>query len=98
LRKLYFVGAHDGATLSPNHDAMVSLGAAHAAMGGFMDYDAGGSGCNAGATWCVHISLVNTKPHDHATGDPVLDYSDFAGRPVDHAWLDAKATEAGLVK
>jgi hypothetical protein len=96
LHRAYYVGAHDGATLSPNHADMVSLGNEHAAKGGFLDYDAGSSGCNAGAKWCVHVSLVITKPHDPSTGDPLTDYSDFTGRPVNHAWLDTKAAAAGL--
>lgn len=96
LHRAYYVGAHDGATLSPNHADKVSLGSEHAAKGGFFDYDAGSSGCNAGASWCVHVSLVITMPHDPSTGDPLKDYSDFTGRPVNHAWLDAKAAQAGL--
>ncbi|HEY8077036.1 MAG TPA: hypothetical protein VIF62_23075 [Labilithrix sp.] len=85
LAKHWYVGAHDGATLSPNHGDMQTFASAH---GTFFDYDASASGCDAGATWCVHVSLVITKPHDPSTGDPLTDYSDFTGRPVNHAWLD----------
>ena len=45
-------------------------------------YDASKSGCNAGAEWCVHVTLINTKPHDPSNADPLKDYSDFSGRPV----------------
>jgi hypothetical protein len=93
------VGSHDGETNtdSPRLGAMESLGATYASAGGFWQNDASGSGCNAGAEWCVHVTLVITKPHDPAAPSPQLDYSDFSGRPVCHAWIDAKASEAGLV-
>ena len=93
------MGSHDGKTNtdSPNLSTMESLGATYAAAGGYWQNDASGSGCAAGAQWCVHVTLITTKPHDPTTGDPLLDYSDFSGRPVCHSWIDAKATEAGLV-
>jgi hypothetical protein len=47
LKKAYFVGSHDGSTLSPNHADMSSLGALYASKGGFWDNDASASGCNA---------------------------------------------------
>jgi len=99
LRKAYFVGSHDGTTNtdSPRLGTMESLGATYASAGGYWQNDASGSGCAAGAQWCVHVTLITTKPHDPTTGDPLLDYSDFSGRPVCHSWIDAKATEAGLV-
>ena len=96
LRKAYFVSSHDGATSSPNAGTMQSLGSEYAAAGGYLQNDASASGCNAGATWCVHVTLVTTKPHDPANASAILDYSDFAGRPVCHTCIDAKATEAGL--
>jgi hypothetical protein len=96
LRKAYFVGAHDGSTLSPNHAEMASLGSTYAPMGGFFDVDGSASGCNPGAEWCVHMTLVTTRPHDPTNSDPVKDYTDFAMRPVQTSFIDAKATEAGL--
>lgn len=99
LRKAYFVGSHDGETNtdSPRRGDMESLGARYASAGGYWQNDASGSGCNAGAAWCVHTTLIITKPHDPSAASPQLDYSDFGGRPVCHAWIDAKAVEAGLV-
>jgi hypothetical protein len=99
LRKAYFVGSHDGNTNtdSPRLGAMESLGTTYASAGGYWQNDASGSGCAGGAGWCVHAALITTKPHDPTAASPQLDYSDFAGRPVCHTWIDAKATEAGLV-
>jgi hypothetical protein len=98
LRKAYYVGAHDVAkgTLSPNHAVMQSLGSTYASSGGFFEYDASSAGCNAGATWCVHVSLITTRPHNPADADAIADYSDFVGRPVNHFWIDSKANAAGL--
>jgi hypothetical protein len=95
-RNAYFVSSHDGATDSANYGAMVSLGAQFAANGGFYDVDATGSGCDPGAVWCVHMTMINTKPHDPATDDVLSDYADFAGRPVCTSYIEAKASEAGL--
>ncbi len=93
LRRAYFVSSHDGATSSPNAGTMQSLGAEY---GGYFQNDASASGCNAGATWCVHVTLITTRPHDPSNASAIPDYSDFVGRPVCHAYIDAKATEAGL--
>jgi hypothetical protein len=98
LRNAYFVGAHDGSTgtNSPNLGVMQNGGAAYAGKGGFFQYDASGSGCDAGAKWCVHISLINQMPHDPANAQAVNDYSDFNGHPVTTAYIAKKAAEAGL--
>lgn len=98
LHKAYFVGARDTATdtLSPNHDVMVSAGQTYASAGGFWELDTGTSGCNAGAKWCVHMTVITTLPHDPASLDVNPDYSDFSGREVVHTYLDTKAAEAGL--
>lgn len=95
LRNAYYVSGFNPATgtTSWNHGAMTSLGSAFAGKGGWLEYDAASSGCNAGG--CVHISLVNTVPHDPNGGSGV-DYADFGGRPVNAWWLDAKREEAGL--
>jgi hypothetical protein len=97
LRNAYYVGARDvdTGTLSPNHSVMESLGSTYASKGGFLEYD-GSTGCDAGGTWCVHDSLINTRPHDPDHLDVNPDYSDFAGRPVNHFWIDSTATAAGL--
>jgi hypothetical protein len=97
LRRAYYVGARDAqtGTLSPNHDAVESLGATFSDKGGFFEYD-GATGCDAGGKWCVHDSLINTRPHDPDHLDVIPDYSDFVDRPVNHSWIDSIATAAGL--
>lgn len=95
-RNAYFVSSHDGTTESANYGAMTSLAATFASKGGFYDNDATGSGCDPAAEWCVHMTMINTKPHDPTTLDVPDDYSDFAGRPVCTSYITAKAIEAGL--
>lgn len=99
LRRAYFVGAVDGSTgtASPNRARMISLGATHAGIGAYLNLDATGSGCVATGVWCVHMTPISTRPHDPAGSDTVRDYRDFAGRAVTTAWIDAVATEAGLL-
>jgi hypothetical protein len=89
-KNAYFVSSHDGTTQSANYSAMTSLAATYASKGGFYDNDASASGCDPGADWCVHDTLVNTRPHDPTNLDVPDDYSDFAGRPVCTSYLDAK--------
>jgi hypothetical protein len=43
------------------------------------------------------MTLINTRPHDPTTSDPVADYSDFVGRPVCTSFITAKAAQAGLM-
>jgi hypothetical protein len=95
LRHAYYVNAYDpvSGVASPNHAAMNALGATFASKGGSLQYDASGSGCIG--TWCVHISLVNTRPHSASDGSG-LDYGDFSGRPVNTWWLDARRAAAAL--
>jgi hypothetical protein len=76
---------------------MMSAGAAYAQKGGYFDSDADSAGCQAAATWCLHMTMVTTKPHDPSGADGIPDYSDFAGRPVAHAYIEAKANESGLL-
>ncbi len=95
-RNAYFVSSHDGTTDSANYSAMQSLATTFASKGGFYDNDADNAGCDSGAVWCVHMTMITTKPHDPTTDDVNDDYSDFAGRPVCTSYIDAKASEAGL--
>jgi hypothetical protein len=98
LRHAYFVAAHDGktGTDSPRLAAMRSLGATYASAGGYWQNDAGDSGCQKGAQWCVHNALIATRPRAPRNARAQLDYSDFTGRQACHSWIDAKADEAGL--
>jgi hypothetical protein len=98
LRHVYFVAAHDGATGtdSPRLATMRSLATTYASAGGYWQDDASDSGCQQGAQWCVHDTLITTRPHAPTSASAQLDYSDFTGRPASHGWIDAKADEAGL--
>jgi hypothetical protein len=98
LKRAYFVGSYDPTikTHSPNDTGMQSGGTTYAAAGGYWQNDATGSGCDAGAVWCVHVTVITTKPHDPGGMDLTPDYSDYVGRSVVHAYVDAKAAEAGL--
>ena len=86
LRALHFVYAASGADTSLNADDMQ----AGAGLYGVepQAYDASASGCQPDASLCLHVSLVNTRPHDPSTGSPA-DYADFDGRPVNTWYLDA---------
>lgn len=99
MRKVYWVSPRDVAkgTGGFNDGSMQSAGSQYAALGGLLRYDASQAGCNAGATGCVHNSLVITRPHSPARARPDVDYENFTGRPVTTAYLLAKAAEAGLV-
>jgi hypothetical protein len=99
LKRAYFVGSYDPTikTYSPNHTGMQSGGTTYASAGGYYQNDATGSGCDAGAVWCVHVTVITTKPHDPSGMDLTPDYSDYTGgRAVVHTFIDAKASEAGL--
>ncbi len=98
LRKAYFVGAWDAdvSTASPNDASMRSGGTTWAPTSAYYQVSANGSGCLAGAIWCLHMTVVTTLPHDPAAADVALDYSDFVGRPVAHDYIEASATAAGL--
>ncbi len=89
MRSVYFVASHDGTTRSPNYGSMVSSAATWGQKGGFFDNDASGSGCDSGAEWCVHMTLVSTRPHDPAGTALSLDYTDFASRPVCTSFIDS---------
>lgn len=90
LKSAWFVAAHDTTTNtdSPNKSSMVSGANTYPQNGTYAELDVGQSGCNVGAAWCVHMTLITTKPHDPADASGHEDYSDFAGRPVEGAWLD----------
>ncbi|MFO0635094.1 MAG: hypothetical protein U0168_19795 [Nannocystaceae bacterium] len=97
LHRAYFVSVydHDTGTAAPNRDAMLYLDAQWHAKGGYLELEGNGSGCNAGAPWCLHMVVINTLPHDPG-GSDVIDYYDFAGRPVVTAYVDMVAADAGL--
>ncbi len=93
LRALYFVSAHTsvGAGGYSLNATFMMMGAMM--FGGkFLLYDASNSGCEPSADLCLHVTLVNTRPHDPSTGTP-SDYGDFATRPVNRWYLATTATE-----
>ncbi|MEM6994060.1 MAG: hypothetical protein AAF721_26340 [Myxococcota bacterium] len=89
----YFVYAvkHSGGSeyFSQNVNSMLSAGAN---FGETMEISADDSGCNNSAGWCLHDTVINTRPHNPATFDLELDYTDFAdagiGRAVAVEYID----------
>jgi hypothetical protein len=76
---VYFCNAHDSvAGESANYSAIVSLHADFPASH-YYTVNSTGSGCNVGAQWCLHDTLITTRPHNPATFDLDLDYVDFTG-------------------
>jgi hypothetical protein len=82
------------ATYAPHADKMREL--AKAFDGTYLQNDAAGSGCKGGARWCVHATLVTMRPHDPENVDAARDYGDFAGRSVEHSFIDRAAREAAF--
>jgi hypothetical protein len=89
LRHAYFVGSFDGRTYSPHAAEMQTLASRY--NGTYLEHDASSAGCNVGASWCVHATLITSRPHDPANVDPAHDYGDFVGRAVVHSYIDGAA-------
>jgi hypothetical protein len=89
LKHAYFVAARDTSTGtdSPNKSSMQSGASTYPNDSTYAELDVAGSGCNAGAVWCIHMTLITTKPHDPADASGPADYSDFVNRPATTAWL-----------
>ena len=88
LYRTFFVHAQDSrGTKSPNATTMINLAYSFVPRAGSVAVSADGAGCSAGAPWCLHMVLVNGRPHNPA-GIDARDYSDFAGRPVQTSHLD----------
>jgi len=76
---VYFCNAHDSvAGESANYSSIVSLHADFPASH-YYTVNSTGSGCNVGAQWCLHDTLITTRPHNPATFDLDLDYVEFTG-------------------
>ena len=95
LSHAYFVWACDPKIGRCSHNAggMQALGSEFASQGGGIKVNASGSGCSssaAGGLWCMHDTLINTRPHNPAMYDLLDDYTDFssAGRSVVTSYLD----------
>lgn len=83
LGSVQFVYAHDPAAgYSHNASFEQSLAAEYAPNATGFEVTVDSTGCNTGATWCLHDVLVTHRPHDPASYDLALDYTDFTGRPV----------------
>lgn len=97
MRGVYFCNAHDAiAGDSQNTSSDQSLHAMFAASHAFT-VDADGSGCDVGAGWCLHDALITSRPHDPATYDLALDYTDFSGgRNVVTSYVDQAVTDGVL--
>jgi hypothetical protein len=97
MKGVTFCNAHDSvAGDSHNAQAIVNLHAQFAASHLFT-VDADGSGCNVGATWCLHDTLITSRPHDPTTFDLADDYTDFtSGRNIVTSYIDA-AVSAGIL-
>lgn len=95
MARAYFVYAYDGDIRRSSHNAssMKSLGAQYASLGGAVEIDARGSGCSrtsSGGLWCLHDTLINTRPFNPDMYDLKNDYTDFTGgRRVVTTYLDA---------
>jgi hypothetical protein len=98
LRRGYFVGAVDPTTgtSSPNMGDMRDAAVQFGPPTSYWENDASASGCPKGDVWCLHVTCITQRPHPKPP-DPNVDYNDFDGREVAHAFIDAKAAEAGLV-
>jgi hypothetical protein len=89
---VYGYDAHNN-RYSHNADGMKALGDEFAALGGALKVEDDGSGCNgavSGGRWCMHDTLINSKPHNPTMYDLARDYTDFAGpRRLQTSYIDA---------
>lgn len=94
---VYVVGAHDPAAgSSENYGSDQSL---HSALAGsqLFTVDATGSGCNSGAGWCLHDTVITNEPHNPAFYDLADDYTDFTGtRHVVTSYLEQAVSDGRL--
>ncbi|HEX8789510.1 MAG TPA: hypothetical protein VF765_01065 [Polyangiaceae bacterium] len=97
MRGVYFCNAHDSvAGDSENTSSDESLHAMFSASH-FFTVDADGSGCDVGAGWCLHDTLIINHPHDPTTFDLALDYTDFTGgRQVVTSYVDQAVSDGVL--
>ena len=97
MRGVYICAAHD--PVAGNSENTSSDESLHASLTGsrLFTVDATGSGCNVGAGWCLHDTLIIDKPHNPATYDLALDYTDFtSGRHVVTSYIDQAVADGAL--
>ena len=88
LGGLYFVRAVNSGGASLQSESMVAGAARWPDQSALLTYDAEGAGCAPGAEMCLHMSLVNTRPHDPNGASRTADYTDFDGRPVNGWYVE----------
>jgi len=88
LGGLYFVHAVNAGGASLQSQSMVAGAARWPDQSALLTYDAEGAGCAPGAEMCLHMSLVNTRPHDANGASRSADYTDFDGRPVNGWYVE----------
>jgi hypothetical protein len=98
MKAVYFVNAKDAAKgESHNASSMRSLHSEFHASHLFT-VNANGSGCNSGATWCLHDTLITTRPHNPNMFDLADDYQQFGGaRKVVTSYIDQAVADGVLV-
>jgi hypothetical protein len=96
LRRAYFTSSYDltYGTPSPNAELM-RLAASTLPGARFVKNVTLDSDCNPGATWCVHMTLITTQPHDRTRSSP-RDYEEVTDRSVARTWLEEAARDAEL--
>jgi hypothetical protein len=97
MNAVYICDAHD--PVAGNSENTSSDQSLHADLTGsqLFTVDASGSGCNVGAGWCLHDTLITNHPHNPADYDLALDYTDFtAGRVVVTSYLERAVTDGAL--
>jgi hypothetical protein len=94
LASAHFVLACDPGIQRCSHNSagMRALGEDYASLGGAFEVNASGSGCDrtaAGGLWCLHDTMITTRPHNPTSYDLRRDYTDFEGeRQLVTAYLD----------
>jgi hypothetical protein len=87
LAAIAFVHARDPAAgRSQNSSTAIALGNAY---GGAFEVTVPGTGCAAGAGWCLHDVVITHRPHNRFSYDLARDYTDFEDRPVTTEYLAA---------
>ena len=97
MKAVYFVNAKDSAKgESHNASSMRSLHSEFHASHLFT-VNANGSGCSSGATWCLHDTLITTRPHNPNMFDLADDYQQFGGaRKVVTSYIDQAVADGVL--
>lgn len=97
MKGVYFVNAKD-ASKGESHNAS-SMRSLHSAFHGshLFTVNANGSGCNSGAAWCLHDTLITTRPHNPNMFDLADDYQQFGGtRRVVTSYVDQAVADGVL--